>query len=174
MAESSTHIQFATDEVRIVVDTVPQHLPCEIVMETAPRPLLLIQVTGLDPWIALRPQRQFELHLVRAGITCDAFIASSSDGVIVLVQREMECGRSPLASIARPSAGRVGRPNAAASGPRKQRTLQLVSQRGDRGGATRSGAGPRNRCASPRRWAGPHGRGSNSKQKVNWLGKEES
>ena len=51
-------------------------------METAPRPLLLIQVTGLDPWIALRPQRQFELHLVRAGITCDAFIASSTDGVI--------------------------------------------------------------------------------------------
>jgi len=30
---------------------------------------------------------------------------------VVLVQREMECGRSPLASIARASAGRVARPN---------------------------------------------------------------
>ena len=77
MAESLTHVQLATDEVKIVVDTVPQHLPCEIVMETAPRPLLLIQITGLDPWIALRPQREFELQLVRAGITCNAFIASS-------------------------------------------------------------------------------------------------
>lgn len=82
MAESLTQVQLATDEVNIVVDTVPQHLPCEIVMETAPRPLLLIQITGLDPWIALRPQRKFELQLVRAGITCNAFIASSTDGVI--------------------------------------------------------------------------------------------
>ena len=58
MGESLTQVRLATDEVNIVVDTVPQHLPCEIVMETAPRPLLLIQITGLDPWIALRPQRQ--------------------------------------------------------------------------------------------------------------------
>lgn len=81
MAESLTQVRLATDEVRIVVDAVPQDLPCEIVMETAPHPQLLIQVTGLDPW-ALRPQQEFELHLVRAGITCDAFIASSTDGVI--------------------------------------------------------------------------------------------
>ena len=39
----------------------------------------------------------------------------------VLVQREMESGRSPLASIARASAGRVARPNATATGMRKQR-----------------------------------------------------
>ena len=40
----------------------------------------------------------------------------------VLVQREMECGRSPLASIARALAGRVPRPSATVPGTRKQRT----------------------------------------------------
>ena len=82
MAECLTQIQLATDEVNIVINSVQQNLPCEIVIETAPRPLLLIQITGLDPWMALRPQRTFELQLVRAGITCNAFIASSADGVI--------------------------------------------------------------------------------------------
>src|SRR6266571_46001 len=82
MAESLTRVQLATDEVKIVVNAIAQDLPCEIVIETAQRPLLLIQVRGLDPWIGLRPQRKFELHLLRAGITCDAFIASSVDGVI--------------------------------------------------------------------------------------------
>lgn len=44
----------------------------------------------------------------------------------VLVQREMECGRSPLASIARASAGRVARPNATVTGTRKQRTETAI------------------------------------------------
>ena len=39
----------------------------------------------------------------------------------VLVQREMECGRSPLASIARASTGRAGRSKATPTGMRKQR-----------------------------------------------------
>jgi hypothetical protein len=39
----------------------------------------------------------------------------------VLVQREMECGRSPLASIARVSAGRVARTNATVTDTRRQR-----------------------------------------------------
>jgi hypothetical protein len=43
-------------------------------------------------------------------------------GGIVLVQREMECGRSPLVSIARASAGRVARPNVTVTGTRKRRT----------------------------------------------------
>ena len=41
---------------------------------------------------------------------------------VVLVQHEMECGRSPLASIARASAGRVARPNVTVTGKRKRRT----------------------------------------------------
>jgi hypothetical protein len=40
----------------------------------------------------------------------------------VLVQREMECGRSPLASIARASAGRVERPSGTVTVTKKQRT----------------------------------------------------
>ena len=75
---------------------------------------------------------------------------SSLDWQPVLVQREMECGRSPLASIARASAGK-----------RKQRTETAT-------------AGHRNRCASSRRWAGLDGRGPYSKRKANWLGKEAS
>jgi hypothetical protein len=41
--------------------------------------------------------------------------------VTVLVQPELECGRSSLASIARAVAGRVARPNVTVTGPRKQR-----------------------------------------------------
>jgi hypothetical protein len=40
----------------------------------------------------------------------------------VLVQREMESGRSPLVSIARASVCRVARPNATATGTKKRRT----------------------------------------------------
>jgi len=82
MSESLTHVQLATDRVRIVVDAAEQDLPCEIVIETTPRPMLLIQVTGLDPWVVSRPQREFELRLVRAGVKFDAYIASSTDGLI--------------------------------------------------------------------------------------------
>jgi hypothetical protein len=78
MSESLTHVQLATDRVKIVVDAAEQDLPCEIVIETTPRPMLLIRVTGLDPWVVSRPQREFELRLVRAGVKFDANIASST------------------------------------------------------------------------------------------------
>ena len=82
MSESLTHVHLATDRVKIVADALEQDLPCEIVIETAPRPMLLIQVAGLDPWVAWGPQRQFELRLVHAGVKFDAFIASSTDSLI--------------------------------------------------------------------------------------------
>jgi len=82
MSESLTHVQLATDRVKIIVDAVEQDLPCEIVIETAPRPMLLIQVAGLDAWAICRAQREFELRLVRAGIKFDAFIVSSTDSRI--------------------------------------------------------------------------------------------
>ena len=46
--------------------------------------------------------------------------ANTSVVLIVVVQREMECGRSPLVSTARASAGRLAA-NATVSGTRKQR-----------------------------------------------------
>ena len=87
MSEPLTHVQIATDRVKIVVDAVEQDLPCEVVIETAPRPMLLIQVAGLDPCVDLRPQREFELRLVRAGVKFDAYIASNTDGLINFTPR---------------------------------------------------------------------------------------
>ena len=86
----------------------------------------------------------------------------------------MECGHSPLVSIPRASAGRVGRPNAAATGPRKQRTETATGFKRSSGLSRKRCAGHRNRCA-PSKWQpGLDGRGSYSKRKTNWLGKDES
>src|ERR1035437_1011344 len=82
LADASTTVSLWADEVELIVDDQPQRLPCAIVLETDPRPMLLFRISGLDPWMVLRPQRQFSLHFVRADITCAAFIASSDDGVI--------------------------------------------------------------------------------------------
>lgn len=84
--ESSKTVPLTTDELNIVIDNEAQNLPCEVALETAPHPQLLIRVAGLDSFtllrLALGRQREFELHLVRAGITCRAFVASNIDGVI--------------------------------------------------------------------------------------------
>src|SRR5215472_8713145 len=66
-------------------------------------------------------------------------------GQVVLVQREMECGRSLLVSTARASAGRVPRPNVRVTSMRKQRSeTQLASER-DQGDGWHTGQ--RNRFA---------------------------
>src|SRR5689334_18264435 len=54
-----------------------------------------------------------------------------------MVQREMECGRSPLASRARASTGRAGRSKATPTGMRKQRAETATGFKGDQGRARR-------------------------------------
>jgi serine/threonine protein kinase len=71
--------------------------------------------------------------------------------VAVLVQREMERGRSPLVSIAQALVGRVVRPNATATGRRKQQTETATGSKKEiTHGHTRR-TGRRDRFALPRR-----------------------
>jgi len=89
-----------------------------------------------------------------------------------LVQREMERGRSPLASIARVSASWVAPPERSGNDTRKQRTETAT------GFKSRSGLG-RRRCTKhksvalrPGGWLGLMAEAYSRSRKANWLGKK--
>src|SRR6266849_3183283 len=73
----------------------------------------------------LHRRRAYEVLPGTSQPTADSFAQpwrGLRDKLTVLVQREMENWRAPLASIARASAGWVTRPNATATVTRKQHT----------------------------------------------------
>jgi hypothetical protein len=78
-----TTVHLGTDEVEFVFGGEPQRLPCEIVLDTEPRPQLSFKVAGLNPWLVLTgfSQQQFSIHIVHADVSCDALFVSTNDGI---------------------------------------------------------------------------------------------
>ena len=92
----------------------------------------------------------------------------------VLVQPEMECGRSSLASIARTAAGRVARLNVTVIDPRKQRTETATGFKSRLVWVTRGAPDTEIAALRPAGRVGLTAIGSYWEREANWLGKEES
>lgn len=89
-------IHLDSDEAEFVFRGEPQRLPCEIVLDTEPRPRLSFKVTGLDPWRTLASHQRLSLHIRNADVDCEAFFSSTKDGIVWLCpEREpIAVGRS--------------------------------------------------------------------------------
>lgn len=79
---SNTFVHLATDDVEFMVEGKLQRLPCEVVLETDPRPRVSFKVASPGPWSSLGFGRDFSVHIVNADITCEAILASGSDGML--------------------------------------------------------------------------------------------
>lgn len=131
---------------RTLSHEAPRRRPVEYHLVTA-RGARLTKVSesglGSGGWILVPPRAS---AIGADGKQTRAWQAGAQLNEMVLVRREMECGRSPLASIARASAGRVARPNSlgkkspesrlrgASNGmPRRASAVHMLSERSTRG-----------------------------------------
>ena len=79
-------IHLDTDEVELLIGGEALRQPCEIVLKTGRGPRVSFMVSGLDVVTMIRAaygnETRFALHLVKAGVRCDAFFAGSNGGVV--------------------------------------------------------------------------------------------
>ncbi|HML18005.1 MAG TPA: hypothetical protein VK419_13325 [Bryobacteraceae bacterium] len=87
--ERKVSVHLGTDEAEFESDGECRRLPCDVVLETEPRPRLVFRVAGLDTFRVWLSQQRFSVHIVRADVRCDAFLTSTSNGIVGLSpQRE--------------------------------------------------------------------------------------
>jgi hypothetical protein len=90
-----TTIHLDTDEVEFASGGEPQKLPCEIVLDTEPRPRLSFRITGMSPLLVLGSQ-QVSIHIVHADVNCEALIEFANDDIVGLspIREPITVGRS--------------------------------------------------------------------------------
>jgi hypothetical protein len=82
-------IHLANDELELVFKGKTQRLPCVVELETDPRPRLSFRIDGANPLMGFGSERRFSVHIVRADVTCAAFIAYANNGIVgLLPERE--------------------------------------------------------------------------------------
>jgi len=93
---TSATIHLDKDEAEFVIRDEAQKLPCDIVLDTEPRPRLSFKLTGLHPLRVWGSQQRLSIHLVHADVNCEAFFASANDGIVALcaAREPIEVGRS--------------------------------------------------------------------------------